>query len=200
MAPMEDMEIHFGRYIRQKRLRARLSLDRMAEKAGISGKRLWQIEQMKESAVLLGQTIEGIARAIDTTADQLEAAWKVTPVPIRAKNGYRKTLISLEAETYELLSVLAKESDETVAVFSSGILTTVIRNYDRYLKFAATPTPPPAAPEPSLPEAETLGPVQVRLKRRREQRGEMSHNARPATPQSPPPPFREEVPDTEQSI
>jgi transcriptional regulator with XRE-family HTH domain len=79
-----DMAIHFGAFIRQKRVRQKKSIRKLAAAAGVTEKRLWAIEGMAQPKIY-DQTKEAIASALGMTSEQLDEAWQATPVPVRAR-------------------------------------------------------------------------------------------------------------------
>lgn len=114
-------DIHFGRFVREKRLEKGLSLKEFAGEVGITEKRIWDIEQMAAPQIN-DRTLYGLARAAGMGVAEFEQAWQVTPVkkrPMRkagAKPG-RLRIIRVDSDTYVRLEHLAARTGITVEAY-----------------------------------------------------------------------------------
>jgi transcriptional regulator with XRE-family HTH domain len=77
-----DKEIHFGRFVRWKRLDLDMSRDDLAAKSGLSGRHLATIESSAKPDVQ-DATYAALARGLGMTSTQLDEAWSSTPVSSR---------------------------------------------------------------------------------------------------------------------
>lgn len=108
---MADTLFHFGYFVRQEREKQRLSLRGMGDIAGVTEKRLWQIERMP-SPEIHPDTYRGIASALGMTVSELDSRWKSTAVVIPEK---RRSTPNVTADAAKM-NEMAKEMAERYAV------------------------------------------------------------------------------------
>ena len=75
-----DRVTHFGQFVRWHRVNAGKTADRYAADLGLTGRRVIAIEAMAEPAVQ-HRTLAALARSMDLTMEELDRAWRTTPVP-----------------------------------------------------------------------------------------------------------------------
>lgn len=83
------MEIHFGRFLRSKRIEMGLTVRRFAELVKKSEPRIIEYEKQPVPP-MYESTYGSVARALGMTPDSLTAAWKSTPMPVIAETKQRK--------------------------------------------------------------------------------------------------------------
>src|SRR6516225_10568586 len=82
-----EQVIHFGEFIRWKRINARKTHEELARELNMTARRIIAIETMPKPEVQ-HTTIVGLARIFGMTPEELDQAWKTTAVPVtRRKSG-----------------------------------------------------------------------------------------------------------------
>ena len=72
---------HFGQYVRWHRVNGGKTTDAYARALGLTARRLIAIEAMAEPAVQ-HTTLAALARSMGMTMEELDRAWRSTPVPV----------------------------------------------------------------------------------------------------------------------
>jgi transcriptional regulator with XRE-family HTH domain len=78
--------IHFGQFIRYHRLRAGKTTEAFGREIGLTGRRVIGIEAMATPDVQQ-TTLTALARALQLDPDELDSAWRRTPVPLSARRA-----------------------------------------------------------------------------------------------------------------
>ena len=73
--------IHFGQFLRWHRVNGGKTTDAYARLLGLTARRLIAIEAMAEPAVQ-HTTLAALAKSMDMSMEELDAAWRSTPVPV----------------------------------------------------------------------------------------------------------------------
>ena len=76
--------VHFGQFIRWHRVNAGQTTDAFARRLGLTARRLIAIEAMAEPAVQ-HTTLAAIAKVMDKSMEELDQAWRSTPVPVTGR-------------------------------------------------------------------------------------------------------------------
>lgn len=108
------MHIHFGNYVYQQRRNRGWTRKELAGKADVSEKLITRVEQNPTSNGVQPASIGGIALAFGTTAEELEAAWRRTKVPIVV---FRKTRITPLYKLCKRWGVKKDEASDSVATW-----------------------------------------------------------------------------------
>jgi transcriptional regulator with XRE-family HTH domain len=78
--------IHFGQFIRHHRLRAGKTTEAFGKEIGLTGRRVIGIEAMATPDVQ-HTTLTALARALHFDPEELDTAWRTTPVPLTARRA-----------------------------------------------------------------------------------------------------------------
>ena len=78
--------IHFGQFLRWHRVNAGQTTDAFARAVGLTARRVIAIEAMAEPAVQ-HTTMVAVARQMDLSMDELDHAWRTTPVPVTGRKA-----------------------------------------------------------------------------------------------------------------
>lgn len=143
--------IHFGWFVRQKRHEAKKKVRAFANLAGITEKRLIDIEKM-ETPKVNESTFYGIADALGMSAEQLTKAWqstRVAPPSVRpAGHKHNNTrIIRVAADLYDALGRMAARETKTIEELLQSFVAGAI---DENLTVISPPKEPAlqtAAPE-----------------------------------------------------
>jgi hypothetical protein len=76
--------VHFGQFIRWHRVNAGQTTDAFARRLGLTARRLIAIEAMAEPAVQ-HTTLAAVAKLMDMSMEDLDHAWRSTPVPVTGR-------------------------------------------------------------------------------------------------------------------
>jgi transcriptional regulator with XRE-family HTH domain len=79
--------IHFGEFVRWRRINARKTTEELSRELGLTSRRLIAIEAMPKPEIQ-HTTLVAIAQAFGIDPEQFEQVWKSTPVPVtRRRSG-----------------------------------------------------------------------------------------------------------------
>src|SRR5579875_2486724 len=84
--PAAATAIHFGQFIRHHRLRAGKTTEAFGRDIGLTGRRVIGIEAMATPDVQ-HTTLAALARALGMEMEELDTAWRTTPVPVTARRA-----------------------------------------------------------------------------------------------------------------
>ena len=106
---MAEITGHFGEFLRWNRTQANKTTDEFGAAIGVSARRLVAIELMPEP-VVQHRTLVAIAKAMNLTPQELDHAWRTTPVTVtRRKAGPTNTEARLYARACERAGVSLAE-------------------------------------------------------------------------------------------